>query len=108
MRKTAVVALLVPLAILGAAGLAFAAERLELEVDGMVCPFCEAAVESILSSQPGVLEADADFRTRRAIVVYDPAETDPDTLADAINKRSFYRARPVEPSERGTAGAGAR
>jgi hypothetical protein len=61
MRKTAVVALLVPLAILGAAGLVSAAERLELEVDGMVCPFCEAD-----------------------------------------------RARPVEPSERGTAGAGAR
>lgn len=104
MRKTTVIALLVGLAVMAVAALAVAAERLELQVDGMVCPFCEATVESILRAHPGVIEADADFRARRAIVIYDPARTDPGTIADAINNRSFYRARPVEPGERGTAG----
>lgn len=76
-----------------------AAERVELQVDGMVCPFCEWTVERILRAQPGVIEADANFRTGRAVVVYDPERISPAELMDAVNKRSFYRARLPEPGE---------
>lgn len=75
------------------------AERVELRVDGMVCPMCEWTVERILRAQPGVIEADASFRTGRAVVVYDPKQISPAELMDAVNKRSFYRARLLEPGE---------
>lgn len=99
MRKGIMVAVVGALLLWAVVGAGVAAERLELQVDGMACPFCEAAVESVLRAQPGVVEADADFRTGRAIVIYDPERTDPKTIADSVNKRSFYRARPLEPSE---------
>lgn len=76
-----------------------AAERLELRVEGMVCPFCEATVESLLRSQPGVLEADASFLTGTAVVVYDSGTTGPPALVEAINARTLYRARPLAAGE---------
>lgn len=99
MRRRFAASLLGVLVALAVIGMAEAAERLELQVAGMVCPFCEAAVESVLRAQPGVLEADADFRTGRAVVIYDPERTDPGTIADAVNKRTFYRAQPLDPRE---------
>lgn len=96
-RMTVLVPLVVALLALVSAAGAF--ERLQLKIDGMVCPLCERAVESILRGQPGVLEADADFRTGRAVVVYDPARVTPQEIADAVNKRSFYRARVLGPGE---------
>lgn len=96
-RMTALLLLVVAVsALVGAAG---AFERLQLEIDGMVCPLCERAVESILRAQPGVLEADADFRTGRAVVVYDPARITPQEIAEAVSKKSFYRAWIIAPGQ---------
>jgi len=36
--------------------------------------------------------ADADFRTGRAVVTYDPAQTNPEQIVQAFNSQSFYRA----------------
>lgn len=76
-----------------------AAERLELRVEGMVCPFCEATVKSLLRSQPGVLEADASFLTGTAVVVYESGTTGPEALVEAVNARTLYRARPLAAGE---------
>lgn len=108
MRKPIAVQILAALVVVVALGVAEAAERLELRVDGMVCPFCEATVERLLKAQPGVQEADADFRTGTAVVVYDPARTKPETLTEAINSKTFYRARVVAPGEGAAAGKPAR
>lgn len=93
MTKTRALIVVLALAVLASAAGAGAAERLELKVEGMVCPACERAVASVLRSQPGVLEADASFRTGRAVVLYDPEKVTPEEIAEAINTRTFYRAR---------------
>jgi len=99
MKKRIMGPLLLALLVLVFIGAGEAAERVELRVDGMACPFCELAVERILRAQPGVIEADADFRTGRAVVVYDSKRISPEELIDAVNKRTFYRARLLGPGE---------
>lgn len=67
-------------------------ETITLPVEGMVCPFCAAAVENILGSLDGVVEAKADYVKGLATVSYDPARVTPTQMVEAINTQSFYRA----------------
>lgn len=67
-------------------------ETVTLPVEGMVCPFCAAAVENVLNSLDGVVEAKADYVKGLATVSYDPAQVTPDQMVEAINTQSFYRA----------------
>ncbi|GIK37025.1 MAG: hypothetical protein BroJett011_08580 [Chloroflexota bacterium] len=67
-------------------------ETITLPVEGMVCPFCAAAVENILGSLDGVVEAKADYVKGLAMVSYDPARVTPTQMVEAINTKSFYRA----------------
>lgn len=87
---------LLTLSLLGATvGPAHAQDNLEtitLPVEGMVCPFCAAAVENILGSLDGVVEAKADYVKGLATVSYDPAQVTPNQMVEAINTQSFYRA----------------
>lgn len=39
------------------------------------------------------MKADADFRTGRGVVTYDPSQTSPEQIVQAFNSQSFYRAR---------------
>lgn len=67
---------------------------IELEVEGMTCGGCEATVEKMLRDAPGVLEADADFESKTAIVkVRDDA--DPTAVAAAV--AGDFVARPRKP-----------
>ncbi len=45
-----------------------------LDVQGMVCPLCQATVERTLKGVPGVIEAKASYVTGKAEVDYDPNE----------------------------------
>lgn len=56
-------------------------------------------MESLLSSQPGVIEADASFLSGSAVVVYDPERTTPGAIVEAVNARTLYRARLPVPGE---------
>jgi copper chaperone CopZ len=85
--------------LLGAASPADGTERLRLRVEGMVCPFCAASVESVLGGQAGVLEAEASFLSGTAVVVYDPARIDPEAIVAAVNSKTLYRARLVGADE---------
>ncbi|MCL4302084.1 MAG: heavy-metal-associated domain-containing protein [Anaerolineae bacterium] len=67
-------------------------ETITLPVEGMVCPFCAAAVENILGSLDGVVEAKADYIKGLATVSYDPTRVTPTQMVEAINTKSFYRA----------------
>ena len=50
-------------------------------------------METVLGRLEGVVAADADFRTGRAVVTYDPAQTSPEQIVEAFNGQTFYRAR---------------
>jgi copper chaperone CopZ len=74
-------------------------ETITLPVEGMICPFCAAAVEQVLKSLDGVVEAKADYVKGLATISYDPTRVTPTQMVEAINTQSFYRARLPRPEE---------
>ncbi len=58
--------------------------RIEAGVGGMTCASCAVRVQRTLGRQPGVAAA-VNYATGRATVTYDPALTDFDTLAGAVD-----------------------
>lgn len=65
--------------------------RLDLPIAGMTCASCARTVERGLGAVHGVSTASVNFATRIATVRYDPAETSPSKLVDAVSD-SGYRA----------------
>ena len=61
-------------------------------------------MEAVLGRLEGVVAADADFRTGRAVVTYDPAQTSPEQIVEAFNGQTFYRARVAAGAEAQPAG----
>jgi heavy metal translocating P-type ATPase len=72
-----------------------ASARQVLVVEGMFCASCAAAVEAVLSRQPGVLAASAHFAADAAVVEWDPAKTTLPTLRNAV-ARIGYRTRTLD------------
>jgi len=69
-----------------------ATETIELPVEGMVCPFCAAAVENILADLDGIVLAQADPTQGKVTITYLPEQVSPEQMVDAINNQTFYRA----------------
>ena len=66
-----------------------------LDVTGMTCGGCAAAVESALAGLKGVQKASVSFEHKRAAVTYDPSQVTPDHLLQAVEKAGFEaRIRP--------------
>lgn len=65
---------------MGASG----AKKVTILVSGMTCAACSARVQRALERQPGVVEAAVNLVLKNATVTYDPAETAPGRLAEAI------------------------
>jgi copper chaperone len=61
--------------------------RMTLEIGGMSCGHCVAAVRRALEGQPGL--ALEDVRVGRAVLEYDPAVTSPERIADAVAERGY-------------------
>lgn len=53
------------------------------------CAACAKRSEDILQKQPGVLSASVNFATTEALVEYNPAETSPEALRDAVRKGGY-------------------
>lgn len=51
------------------------------------------------------MAADADFRAGRAVVTYDPGQTNPEQIVRAFNSQSLYRARVVASEGKGSTAA---
>ena len=66
-----------------------ALETLELRISGMTCGTCALAVRSRLLETPGVAQAGVDYPSARATVKYDPVETNPSKLIQAVNATGF-------------------
>jgi Cu+-exporting ATPase len=73
------------------------------EIGGMSCAACAARIERVLRSTPGVLQADVNFATSRAMIRFDASITQAFDVAQQINKigfsaRAATQHRPTESS----------
>lgn len=62
---------------------------LTLDVSGMKCAGCVRAVERSLLQQPGVISATVNLVTEAALVEYQAAAVEPDTLAQGVTDSGF-------------------
>ncbi|MBE9117853.1 copper-translocating P-type ATPase [Lusitaniella coriacea LEGE 07157] len=64
-------------------------ETATLDVKGMKCAGCVAAVERQLTQNPGVVSACVNLITEMAVVQYEAQTIDPKTLAEKLTARGF-------------------
>ena len=60
-----------------------------LEIEGMTCASCSAAVERALKKQTGVSNASVNLATNKATVSYDPAKVKLGTLKKAVENAGY-------------------
>lgn len=60
-----------------------------LNVTKMDCAACPITVRKALEKVPGVDSAKVDFKTKRAVVAFDPAKTSPELLIRATATAGF-------------------
>ena len=65
-----------------------------LNVTGMTCAGCEAAVRNAAKSVDGVKDVKASYDKKNAEVTYDPTKTTPVAIAKVITERSGFKATP--------------
>lgn len=70
---------------------------LRIPIDGLGCGGARSrTIERELAATDGVLRAYVNPATETAYVDYDPIETDPWTLARAVERAGYRPGRPVE------------
>ena len=87
MKKT--LALILSAALSAPAAFAAGASTATLDVHNMDCSACPIAVREALKKVPGVTSAKVDFKTKRAVVVFDDAKATPDALTKATADAGF-------------------
>lgn len=60
-----------------------------LAVSNMDCGTCPITVRKALERIPGVESAKVDFKTKLAVVAFDPAKTKPETLVKATTDAGY-------------------
>ena len=60
-----------------------------LKISGMSCQHCVRTVESALQGVNGVASAAVDLSKGRAVVEYDPAQTNPRALANVVMDEGY-------------------
>lgn len=60
-----------------------------IRVAGLHCQSCERRVGEALHAVRGVKEAEIDFNSGSASVLYDPRLTDPAALVEAVNESGY-------------------
>lgn len=63
-------------------------QPVQLAVEGMTCASCVGRVERVLKAQPGVLSADVNLATERALISIEPGVAT-ETLIKAIRKAGY-------------------
>lgn len=87
MNKSLVV--LLTAALTSAAAMATGTQTATLDVKNMDCAVCPITVRKALEKVPGVESAKVDFKTKRAVVAFDPAKTTSDALTKATADAGF-------------------
>ena len=76
--------------LLASAGTVAADSRtVTLDVTKMDCAVCPITVRKALEKVPGVETAKVDFKTKRAVVAFDPGKTSPEALTRATTDAGF-------------------
>jgi hypothetical protein len=60
-----------------------------INIQGMTCGGCVKSVTRILTETAGVSKAEVDLASARAVVEYDPAQTSPAALAEAVEDGGY-------------------
>ena len=58
-------------------------------VDGMTCQSCVNSIEGNMSKKPGVLAVKVSLQQKEAVIKYDAAATNPETLCEQIDDMGF-------------------
>lgn len=74
---------------MAAASYAAADRSVTLQVSNMTCATCPIAVRVALEKMPGVAAARVDFKSKLAVVSFDPAKTTPEALMKATANVGF-------------------
>jgi copper chaperone len=64
-----------------------------IRIEGMHCHNCEAAIQKLLSQMPGVHEAEVDFNSGQASVLFNHTIVSAEQLLEAI-REAGYQATP--------------
>ena len=70
-----------------------------LKVDGMTCGSCNIAVNLALKRVDGVIDAEADYETGKAIVKFEKDQVSHQQLVDAVNKLGYKASLTEEPQK---------
>jgi copper chaperone CopZ len=65
-----------------------------LHVSGMFCGACAKTVEKAAKKIDGVKAGKVSQPTGVAEITYDPSETNPQTIADVLTKKTPFKAEP--------------
>ena len=69
-----------------------------LLIEGMHCQKCATKVDTAIRSVPGVHSCQVELTRHEAVVKFDPKQTNPRRLAEAVSK-SGYPAKPATQSQ---------
>ncbi len=69
------------------------AKTLELEIEGMACPNCEATIQGYLMNTEGIVRADVSYENRSGTVVYDPSLITEEEILDLRIFQGSFTAR---------------
>ncbi len=65
------------------------AEQLLLQVGGMTCTGCESRVQKVPGRFDGVRSTTADHRDAEFRVLFDPEQTSPEAIGDAVTAAGY-------------------
>jgi len=63
--------------------------KLIIGLPGIFCPACEESIETTLRKTDGIISVDADFNSRRAVVVYDPTKITKEQIIEIIKQLGY-------------------
>ena len=69
--------------------IAMETETVSFEIDGMTCAMCPITVRTAMNRVEGVESVEVDFDTKIAVVNFDPAITNIDTIAQASTDAGY-------------------
>lgn len=75
---------------------AMAVEKIVISISGMSCASCVSAIESGLRSFKGVISANVNFASEKAVVEFDPAITDLAAIEKVIQATGYSVIKPAK------------
>ena len=67
-------------------------QTITLNIEGMTCGGCVKSITRILEGVNGVAKAEVSLEQKNSVVEFDPAQTDPAVLIEAVEDGGFDAA----------------